>query len=89
MTVQQNQNRIWLPILIIVGGIAVWGILLALGAYLGLTDEAPNFDARRAGIMLAATGGFLLFWLAALALRSRRLKHEKQQKNQDSGDRPA
>ena len=78
MTAQQNQNRVWLPVVIIVAGIAVWGILLAIGAYLGITDEAPSYDIRRAGIMLAATAGFLTFWLAALALRRRRLRHKKR-----------
>ena len=89
MTDHQNQIRVWLPVIIIGAGIAVWGILLALGAYLGISDEAPSYDARRAGIMLTATTGFLGFWLAALALRRRRLRLEKQQKNRESDEPPA
>ena len=56
----------------VIGGLTVWGALLALGAYLGLDRQTPDRDYRRLLVVAATTGGFLLFWLAALAVRGRR-----------------
>ena len=54
-----------------IGGLVAWGCFLALGAYLGLDPQTPDHDWRRVLVVAATTGGFLLFWLAALALISR------------------
>ena len=56
----------------IVVGLAAWGLLLALGAYLGLDPQTPDRDFRRLWVVAATTGGFLVFWLGMLLLRRRR-----------------
>jgi membrane protein DedA with SNARE-associated domain len=56
----------------IIGGLAAWGCLLALGAFLGLDPQTPDRDYRRLWVVVATTGGFLVFWLMMLALRRRR-----------------
>ena len=48
--------------------LVVWGVIQALGSWLF------NHDPRRPLIVLACVGGFLGFWLAALAARRRRLE---------------
>jgi hypothetical protein len=55
----------------IVAALAVWGGLLALGAYLGLDPQTPDRDFRRLWIVAAMTGGFLALWLGALYFRRR------------------
>jgi hypothetical protein len=56
----------------IIAALAGWGLLLSLGAYLGLDPETPDRDVRR----LLAVGGsvavFLTVWLAALWLSRKR-----------------
>jgi hypothetical protein len=56
----------------IVGGLVAWGCLLGLGAYLGLDPQTPDRDYRRLWVVVAMTGGFLVFWLLALATKRRR-----------------
>ncbi len=56
----------------IVAALALWGMLLGLGAYLGLDPQTPDRDFRRLWIVAGMTGGFLAFWLGALLLRRRR-----------------
>ncbi len=62
----------------IVLALCVWGMLLAIGAYLGLWHQGPNRgglrDARRFWIVLAVVAAFLTFWGAALAMRARRVR---------------
>ena len=55
----------------IVAGLAAWGALLALGAFLGLDPATPDADFRRLWVVAGVTGGFLAFWMAALWLRKR------------------
>jgi hypothetical protein len=55
----------------IVGGLVAWGCLLGLGAYLGLDPQTPDRDFRRLWMVAATTGGFLVLWLLALAIRRR------------------
>ena len=57
---------------LLIGGLVAWGGCLALGAYLGLDPQTPDRDWRRVLVVVATTGGFLLFWLAALAFGRRR-----------------
>lgn len=63
-----NRRLLWY----IVAGLVAWGMLLGLGAYLGLDPQTPDRDYRRLWVVAAMTGGFLTLWLGALALRSRR-----------------
>ena len=52
--------------------LVVWAALFALGAYLELGADSPNHDLRKPLIIMGCMGVFLLFWGAALWLRSRR-----------------
>jgi 4-amino-4-deoxy-L-arabinose transferase-like glycosyltransferase len=63
-----NRRLLWY----IVAGLVAWGILLAIGAYLGLDPQTPDRDYRRLWVVAAMTGGFLALWLGALALRNRK-----------------
>ena len=51
----------------IFGGLIVWGIAQAIGAY------SLNHDPRRPLIVLACVGAFLGFWVALLVLFKRKL----------------
>jgi membrane protein DedA with SNARE-associated domain len=55
----------------IVAALAVWGGLLALGAYLGLDPQTPDRDFRRLWVVAATTSAFLALWLGALLFRRR------------------
>jgi hypothetical protein len=63
-----NRNLMWL----VVAALAAWGLLLALGAFLGLDPATPDYDWRRMGVALAAIGGFLGIWMGALWAKRRR-----------------
>lgn len=64
----------------IIGALALWGIYLAIGSYLGWGNRDPNtqFDIRRGLIVIACMGGFLLFWGALLWNRNRRLRSDDE-----------
>ena len=62
-----NRNLLWL----VVAALAAWGVLLALGAFLGLDPGTPDYDWRRMGVALVAIGGFLGIWMAALWAKRR------------------
>jgi membrane protein DedA with SNARE-associated domain len=55
----------------IIAALAAWGVLLAVGAYLGLDPQTPDHDLRRVGVALLAVGGFLGVWLLLLVTRRR------------------
>lgn len=57
---------------IVAGALAIWGALLALGAYLGLDPETPDRDVRRMLIVGGSVAAFLAVWLGAVWLRGRR-----------------
>jgi hypothetical protein len=52
--------------------VAVWGLLLALGAYLEPGADQPRHDSRKFWVVLGCVGGFLGLWALALWLRARR-----------------
>ena len=57
--------------------VIVWGAILAAGTYLYRYEAEPGNlasqrAARRSLVVLGCTGGFIAFWGAALAWRSRR-----------------
>jgi uncharacterized membrane protein len=55
--------------------VLAWGMLLALGSYL----FGGNHAVERAAIVLSVTVAFLLMWVAALAMRKRRLAREVEE----------
>lgn len=57
---------------LVIGAVAAWGAMLALGAYLGLDPQTPDRDWRRMLLVGGSTGLFLAIWLAALWARNRR-----------------
>lgn len=75
---QRTGKRILAAILL---ALCVWGLLLAVGAYLGLWHRAGEDgglrDLRRFWIVLGIMALFLTFWLAALALRARRVQSRR------------
>jgi len=75
-----DQNKTWLPILLIAGALAVWGAILGVGAYLAPSGKMPGADYRKFLVLAATTGGFLLFWGLALASRAARLRRQRRSK---------
>ena len=56
----------------IMGGLVVWGLFHAVGAW------TFNHDARRPLVVLGCTAAFLGFWLTLLAARRRRIEREQR-----------
>jgi hypothetical protein len=57
---------------LLLAAIVLWGIWLAVGAY--ISAEPNHFDRRRGLIVLACTLAFVGFWGALLWGRARRLR---------------
>lgn len=57
---------------LVAAAVAVWGLLLAIGAYFQPGADAPVRDPRRFWIVLGCVAGFLAIWGLALWARSRR-----------------
>src|SRR5688572_6121272 len=74
MTSQERSGRRLLFAIML--ALAGWGLLLAVGAYLGLWDRAADDgvarDPRRFWVVLGVVGAFLALWGVALAVRARR-----------------
>ena len=51
--------------------VAIWGGLLALGAYLEPGADQPQRDPRKFWLVLGCVAGFLALWGGALWVRSR------------------
>jgi protein-S-isoprenylcysteine O-methyltransferase Ste14 len=68
MSDRDRQNR--LLIRAIMGGVLVWGLVLALGAALH-SAGIWNFDPRRGLIVFACVLAFLGFWILMLRSRAR------------------
>lgn len=76
---QKGPTKTYYGIALIIGALALWAIYLAVGAYLGQGSEFPQqrFDIRRALIVIACMGAFLLFWAGLLWNRQRHLKAQE------------
>jgi membrane protein DedA with SNARE-associated domain len=73
----------------VMGGLAAWGGLLSVGAYLGLDAQTPSYDIRRLLVVAGVTAGILAFWGAALLARARRLRRKKEERERrGANDRP-
>lgn len=79
-------NRRWLPLLLIAGALALWGLLLAWGAYQAPAGENPGHDRRKLWVVAATTGGFLMLWALALWLGWRRRRSLKAMQEKQRTD---
>ena len=72
--------KFWRPFLVIMLGVAVWGLFHAVGAYFGGVDRAGgNFaqqDLRKFFVVAGFVLAFLAFWATMLIARKRRLERE-------------
>ena len=59
----------WPLLALVAAAVAVWGLLLAVGAYLQPGADVPERDPRRFWIVLGCVAGFLAVWGLALWLR--------------------
>ncbi|PQO31262.1 hypothetical protein C5Y96_13030 [Blastopirellula marina] len=60
----------------VIAALALWGIYLAIGSYLGLAEGTRGYDIRRGVIVFACMAGFLMFWGVLLWNRQRRLRSD-------------
>lgn len=63
-----SRQLMWL----VAGGLAAWGLFLAIGSYLGLDPETPDRDFRRFLVVAGCVGAFLAVWLGAVWLKGKR-----------------
>lgn len=75
---RKGPTKTYYAIGLIIGALALWGIYLAVGTYLGM-GEGPEqqFDIRRPLIVIACMGAFLLFWVGLLWNRQRVLRRRE------------
>lgn len=62
----------------IIAALALWGVYLAIGSYLGMGENTRQFDIRRGLIVAGCMGTFLLFWGALLWHRQRNLPSDDE-----------
>jgi len=73
----ESKSTVYLMVGVITA-LALWGIYLAIGSYLGLAEGTRGYDIRRGLIVLACMSGFLLSWGALLWNRQRRLRSDDE-----------
>jgi membrane protein DedA with SNARE-associated domain len=56
----------------VAGALAVWGLLLGVGSYLGLDPGTPDRDVRRLAFVGGSVAVFLAIWLLLLWRRGPR-----------------
>ena len=70
----KEPNHIWRPVVIIAGGLTLWGLLLGIGAFLALADDFSGTDSRKLGVVAITTGLFLALWGSVLWIRHRKVR---------------
>ncbi|NOY43362.1 MAG: hypothetical protein GXP26_16200 [Planctomycetes bacterium] len=88
MTTEPNNK--WVPVLVIAAALAIWGVILAVGAYLAPGGTSGGHDGRKLLVVAATIGGFLLLWGSILmisASKQRRLVQEKPGSDADQDRR--
>ena len=75
---QNKSKQTWLPVVLIAGALAIWGGLLALGAFWAPIDEAASSDHRKLLVVAATTGLFLLLWGLVLRIHAAKVKRKTQ-----------
>ena len=56
----------------IIAALALWGLLLGVGSYLGLDPGTPDRDVRRLAFVGGSIAVFLTVWLVLLWRRGKR-----------------
>ncbi len=75
-----DENKKWLPVLVIAATMVLWGVVLATGAYFAPTGESGGQDGRKLLVVAATTGGFLLVWAGVLAISAAKRRRRQLQK---------
>jgi len=83
-----EKNYTWLPVAAIAGGLVVWGVLLAVGAYLAPGGAEGGHDGRKLLVVAFTTGGFLLLWGAVLMLRQAKVRRKREKLGESSPKGP-
>jgi hypothetical protein len=87
---EQSGRRLLIAVVL---GLAAWGLLLALGAYLGLWHQTPRQagirDPRKFWIVLGVVTAFLTLWGGALGVRALRIHRRKRQEHPRPRQDPA
>lgn len=73
----QSKSTVYLMVGVI-AALALWGIYLAIGSYLGLAEGTRAYDIRRGLIVFACMSGFLLFWGVLLWNRKRSMRSDDE-----------
>ena len=73
-TMKTENNRTWLPVVLIAGALLSWMGVLAAGAYWAPVGEGEGGDFRKLWVVAATTGGFLMLWGLVLATRASKLR---------------
>jgi len=87
-----EKNQTWLPVVLIAGALAGWGLILAVGAYSAQIGETGGGDHRKLWVVAATTGGFLLLWGLVLLIhqvklrRQAKLRRRRRSQPTDSND---
>jgi len=81
------QQSKWYPyrgLFIMIGMLAIWGSLLAIGSFWGPRNEIESlrFDWRRGLIMLGCMATFLMFW--GLLIWAKRRSLNRRDENESS-----
>jgi uncharacterized membrane protein HdeD (DUF308 family) len=72
-----DQNKKWVPVIAIAAALAVWGIVLAVGAYRAPTGESDGHDGRKLLVVAATVGSFLLLWGVILAISATKIRRRR------------
>lgn len=80
----EDKNQ-WLPVAVIAGALAAWGLLLAVGAWLAPSDPGATRDFRKLWVVAAMVAVFLTMWGGVLWARARRVRRQRAEAAKNSG----
>ena len=76
----------WAPILAIAAALAIWGIVLAIGAYKAPVGQSAGNDGGKLLVVAVTIGSFLLLWGAILGISASNIRRRAEQKSTTSDD---
>lgn len=81
-----EKSNQWLPVILIAGALAAWGVLLAVGAWQASGgDEASHGDFRKLWVVAGMVGGFLLLWGGVLVISARKIRRRRAETKSPNG----